>query len=130
MKGLCVLMLTICVIILLCMTVWLRNTIENPAIHRDLLWSYNTNQAPFMTTDSVYNILVFIPIGILVGVVSSRYKLLNAFMVGLFVSETIECLQLIYKKGSFDVDDLFNNTLGAFIGGLLVEMFVLFKKKV
>ena len=65
----------------------------------------------------------------MVGLLSYRYRLLWAGAVGLFMSETIECLQLIFMKGSFDVDDLFNNTLGAFVGELIVEMFVLFRRR-
>ena len=36
-----------------------------------------------------------------------------AVLVGLFVSETIECSQLIWQRVTFDVDDLMNNTIGA-----------------
>ena len=43
-----------------------------------------------------------------------------ALLVGLLVSLVIECSQLIWSRGIFDVDDLFNNTFGALIGGLIV----------
>jgi glycopeptide antibiotics resistance protein len=36
------------------------------------------------------------------------------------VTETIECSQLIWQRGTFDVKDLQNNTLGAFLGGAAV----------
>lgn len=35
------------------------------------------------------------------------------------MSETIECAQLIWQRGSFDVNDLMNNTIGAMVGGLI-----------
>ena len=130
MKGLCTLLLIVDVFILLFVTVWQRETITDFAIHRDLFWSYKISIFPYMTIDSLYNILLFIPVGVLVGLLSARYRFIKAMLVGLFLSETIECLQLIFMKGAFDVDDLFNNTLGAFIGGLFVEMFVLFRRRI
>ena len=66
-----------------------------------------------LSPDVINNILAFMPIGILVGLLSVRYRLLKAILAGLFLSETIECSQLIWKRGVFDVDDLLNNTLGA-----------------
>jgi len=35
------------------------------------------------------------------------------------LSLTVECSQLLWHKGVFDVDDLFNNSLGAVIGGVI-----------
>ena len=73
----------------------------------------------FTNSQNLLNILLFVPIGCLVGLATKKYKLVYAVLVGLFVSETIECSQLIWKKGTFDVDDLMNNTIGALIGGLI-----------
>ena len=39
--------------------------------------------------------------------------------MGLLVSLTIEFSQLIWYRGVFDVNDLFNNALGALIGGVI-----------
>ena len=41
----------------------------------------------------------------------------KALLVGLLISLFIEVSQLIWKKGVFDVDDIFNNAVGAVIGG-------------
>lgn len=44
----------------------------------------------------------------------------------MFMSLTIEFSQLIWHRGVFDVNDLFNNTLGAVIGGVIAfETFML-----
>ena len=51
-------------------------------------------------------------------------------LLGLFLSETIECSQLIWHKGTFDVDDLFNNTVGAIMGALIVLLTTWIRKKV
>jgi len=74
--------------------------------------------------DIVLNIFGFIPVGIVVGVMSEKNRLAKALLAGLFLSLTIECSQLIWKRGTFDVDDLFNNTIGALMGGGIVWFMV------
>lgn len=44
----------------------------------------------------------------------------KALSAGVIVSLAIEGSQLVWKKGVFDVDDLFNNAVGAVLGGLIV----------
>jgi glycopeptide antibiotics resistance protein len=61
------------------------------------------------------NIGVFIPFGILLPLVcQGKYvKQLIRFLSGLLVLETI---QLITRRGSFDIDDFLLNTIGFTIG--------------
>ena len=59
-----------------------------------------------------------------------EYKIGKAMLVGLLFSMVIEFSQLIWKKGFFDVDDLFNNVVGALVGALLVVCAISFRKKV
>lgn len=79
--------------------------------------------------DIVLNILGLIPAGIVVGVMSEKKRLLKALLAGLFLSLTIECSQLIWKRGTFDVDDLFNNSVGALIGGVIAVLALRIIKK-
>ena len=37
-------------------------------------------------------------------------------MIGLFISFLIECTQLLFRVGSFDVDDMILNTFGVCLG--------------
>ena len=56
------------------------------------------------------NIIGFLPFG---------YRFRNGLLTGLLgfsLSLFVECAQLVWKVGCFDVDDLILNTLGAFIG--------------
>ena len=69
--------------------------------------------------DLILNIVCFIPVGLLVGLLLEKHRLAKALLVGLLVSLTIEFSQLIWHRGVFDVNDLFNNALGAMIGGLI-----------
>lgn len=41
----------------------------------------------------------------------------------------IEVLQLISKRGIFEIDDIINNTLGCMIGYGIVMIFLLFSKR-
>lgn len=85
------------------------------SVRTELFWGYN-NPTDQIIWDNVINICIFIPIGLLVAVLCDRYVILKSMLVGLFISETIESCQLIFKRGTFDVDDIFNNVLGALIG--------------
>ncbi|MFC5653395.1 VanZ family protein [Paenibacillus solisilvae] len=63
----------------------------------------------------VGNVAVFVPFGIaipyLIGIRVIRFTL--SFIAALFI---IEFLQLILRRGSFDIDDVLLNTIGAMIG--------------
>jgi len=63
------------------------------------------------------NILIFIPIGFLVSVLTpNRHKGWLAFLIGLAISLTIELIQLSFIIRVFDVDDLILNSSGAWLG--------------
>ena len=65
------------------------------------------------------NVLAFAPFGFVLPIISVRNrKLLNIVLLSFEFSLTIEIIQLIYKVGIFDVDDLFMNTLGGMLGGI------------
>ena len=62
------------------------------------------------------NLLAFTPFGVLLPIVSpDNRKLIKVTLLTLQFSFTIELLQLIFKVGIFDVDDLFMNTLGGML---------------
>jgi glycopeptide antibiotics resistance protein len=63
------------------------------------------------------NILGFIPFGILVPMLFKQIATLRNVLIGaLLLSLIFEVIQLIFVLGSFDVDDLLLNTIGAAIG--------------
>ena len=71
-------------------------------------------------SNGLLNICSFIPVGVLVGLLTEKYRIGKAILVGLLVSIVIEFSQLIWKRGVFDVDDFLNDAVGALIGGMLV----------
>lgn len=82
-----------------------------------------------MTTEVLENLALFLPFTILllwnyrekilgcsVGMLRSLWK--SAISVFLF-SLTIEALQLFFRLGTFQLSDLFYNTLGGLVGGFI-----------
>lgn len=65
----------------------------------------------------VGNVLCFVPFGLILPIISRRGKQwYNTFLLSFLFSLGIETVQLIFKVGSFDVDDIFLNTSGGIIG--------------
>ena len=63
------------------------------------------------------NILLFVPTGVLLPLWSKRFHRLSCTVfTGFLITLWIETCQLLLGKGIFDIDDLFCNTLGVFIG--------------
>ena len=65
------------------------------------------------------NVIAFMPMGFLQPLLSDRQRrkilvVLNCFIVSLLV----ETIQLVFKIGCFDVDDMILNTLGGSLGYL------------
>jgi len=115
------------IVALLCQAVVSRSTLDSRIIETEFLRSY-TDTGSELFWDNVFNVLGFIPVGLMLGLIVSRYRVVLAMLTGLFLSETIECWQLILQRGVFDVDDLFFNTGGALIGGLIVAIFAFIKR--
>lgn len=69
----------------------------------------------------VGNVLCFVPFGFILPIISRRGKhWYNTFLLSFLFSLGIETVQLVFKVGSFDVDDMFLNTVGGITGYLLV----------
>lgn len=66
------------------------------------------------------NVIAFVPFGLMVPIIHWKYRDLGK-VVGLtfLLSLNIECIQLLTRVGSFDVDDLILNTLGGVLGFIL-----------
>ncbi len=75
----------------------------------------------------VGNIGVFVPFGILLPIAFEKgmAKTYFIFLTGLFV---LESLQLLTKRGSFDIDDFILNSIGFFIGYGLYYLFSIWRR--
>ncbi len=76
------------------------------------------------------NVLAFMPFGFFIPKLVKGKK--NAFFIILYsfeLSLLVEVLQLAFKLGSFDVDDIILNTLGGFLGYVCHLIFIRFRRK-
>ena len=65
------------------------------------------------------NVLAFVPFGAILPVISRRMRgFFRVMLLGFSFSFLVECTQLVTRVGTFDVDDLMLNTLGAVLGYL------------
>lgn len=115
--------LLVYVILLLSGTIFLRDEKAKLVVKTDVLWSYFDKTArENLMFDHIQNIVAFVPIGFLICSLTTEFRLVKALLTGLLISFAIEFLQFEFQRGVVDVDDLFNNTLGAFFGFMLFKI--------
>ena len=84
-------------------------------------WSYHSfiDGFPHLHPQVILNVLVFVPVGVLLGCASDRMKWWKVLLFGASFSILIEVLQYVTKRGFAEFDDVFNNSLGCLIGFVL-----------
>ena len=119
------LLLVIYIAFLLELTLLKREIGFEYRIELEVFWSYKKvilGQDIELRTQILGNIIAFLPWGILFPLTSEKARSLRVTILGAFLLSTaIELMQLIFKCGLCEIDDILNNTLGAFIGyGIIV----------
>lgn len=94
------------------------------SVNLDLGWSYKAmlNGVPGMFSQIYLNIMFFIPVGIFIeGFLLKKYKrrYILSIVYGVMLTVIVECLQLLFHRGTFELDDILNNTIGTIIGILI-----------
>lgn len=81
-------------------------------------WSYKAilNGEKELIIDNLLNVLVFLPIGFLLGIVLKTKQFWRVLIVGIGVSVMIETLQYTLNRGVAEFDDMMHNTLGCMMG--------------
>ena len=84
-------------------------------------WSHDPSLEGYghLHPEVIMNVLVFIPVGVLLGCASDRMKWWKVLLYGASFSTLIEVLQYVTKRGYAEFDDVFHNTLGCLIGFVL-----------
>ena len=85
-------------------------------------WSYRAilNGSGKALVEDIGNIILFIPIGVTL-VVILRFDVKKSLLVGFTLSLIIESCQWFFWLGSFEIDDLIHNMIGAGIGAALIN---------
>lgn len=62
------------------------------------------------------NVVIFIPVGLLLGLGFPKWSWWKILRMGLLFSITIEALQFFTKRGFSETDDIIHNGLGCLLG--------------
>ena len=82
-------------------------------------WSYSH---PELRMEIVLNYILFIPLGLLLYLYSGEKFGLRVVMAGFLLSVSIEIVQLVFRIGLFEFDDMIGNTVGCLIGVVVGKM--------
>lgn len=117
------------------------NTIKELYINLSNNATLNINLIPFRTIlmylkniNSLYaiinmlgNIVPFIPLGFFCLIIIKNH--IWRIVLCLLIIFSIECIQLIFQIGFFDIDDIFLDIIGSYIGYLIARNIIHFKIK-
>ena len=105
-------------LLLLCSTVIFREA--RTTLHQGFnpFWHYKafSQGKLLLLPEAVMNVLVFIPIGFALCLTFRRIRWWQTVVIGMALSVGIELLQLVFKRGCADIDDVIHNTLGCVVG--------------
>ena len=108
-----------------------RTTRSAAEYHLRLFWSYRSiyEGSYVLAAQIFWNIVLFVPIGIMFSLIWRRWSLWQYAFCGLLLSAGIEILQLLTHRGLFEFDDMFHNTIGMVLGCLVIFPFEKRKRK-
>ena len=113
---------------LLYVTIFSRKMSVNVHIELSVFWEYRRA----LTGDTewaiqiINNIVLFVPLGILYKEISDimgmKTSWKSSMILGFFVSGIIELIQLSFRVGLFEYDDIFNNSIGMMSGYIFCRL--------
>ena len=131
-EGLCssaVLLLVEWVLLIVCYTLVFREGASERAFNLVPLWSYFDYAENIcftvMATMIILNVVLFVPLGFLLGCAFKWMTWQRTLVIGAALSVVIQVLQLVFKRGLCEVDDVIHNVLGCVIGYGLSRLIVL-----
>lgn len=105
------------------------NLIPFKEIRRFFVYRHKLGMEAFLL-NTVGNVICFMPFGFFLPIVSRRSRRwYNTILLSFTFSLCIEITQLVFKVGSFDVDDMILNTLGGISGYILYKLIQNIRRK-
>ena len=115
------------IFLIFCSTVFFRTTSELRKYDIHPFWSYDR---PELLVENIMNVVVFVPVGLLLGIAFKQMTWWKALLIGCSISVTIESLQFFFMRGFSELDDVMHNTLGCLIGfGFMIILRIIFKTR-
>lgn len=114
-------------------TVFSRVFTGSAGVEWQPFWTYRailSEGKEYLIADIVNNVLLFLPIGILLGLAVTKFPQLTqkwwkgwmaVLLIGILLSTGIEMLQLYLKRGLCETDDVIHNTVGCLIGYAVIK---------
>ena len=90
-------------------------------------WSYSHSE---LRMEIVLNYMLFIPLGVLLYLCFGEKYGLRVVIAGFLLSALIELIQLTFKIGVFEFDDMIGNTIGCLIGTVVGKATRELKKRI
>lgn len=75
----------------------------------------------FYLEEILLNIMMLMPLGAMLKLYSQKFTVKHSFYFGLALSASIEVIQLIFRLGLFEWDDIIHNTLGCVLGTAIIQ---------
>jgi len=100
-----------------CVTILFRESSGDLRYCVDPFWSYDVLNYKVIA-QLILNVLLFIPLGFLLGVTMKRERWTQPIKIGCLLSVIIEITQLFTHRGVCNIDDFIHNILGCSIGFL------------
>lgn len=114
-------------LIVMYITVFSREP-EERRVDMELFRSYKLlfiDKNDFYYGQILCNILMTVPFGILFPLINEKFRsVFLMFVSGFVFSLFIEIVQYFTGRGLFEFDDLFNNTVGALFGYLILNILI------
>lgn len=130
-RKICCLLLVEYLFLLFSSTVFFRQDPKLIGYEFMPFWSYKAIQTGWIELlfENIMNVVVFIPIGLLLGCVFQTITWRVVLIIGLCLSISIETLQYVFKSGFSETDDVLHNILGCLLGyGLYEGLFFVTKR--
>ncbi len=120
------------IFLIFCSTVFFRTTSELRKYDFQPFWSYEAIQdgREDLLAENIMNVVVFIPVGLLLGIAFKQMTWWKVLLIGCGISVTIESLQFFFMRGFSEVDDVMHNTLGCLLGyGIMTILRIIFNTR-
>ena len=106
------------VFLICCSTIFFRETSNVKTFNFTPFWSYKSiiEGKEHILLEVIMNIMVFVPVGFLLGMITSKNGWKKSASLGAGLSIVIESVQFCLNKGFSEVDDVMHNTFGCVIG--------------
>lgn len=119
------------VFVIYCSTVLFRTAADGNGHEFRPFWSYEAieNGRSELLAENMMNVVVFVPIGLLMGLAFRGIRWWQVLIAGAILSIFIEALQFFLKRGFSEIDDVMHNTLGCVIGYGIYMMVASARKK-